>query len=525
MSSAGHMSYWSASDEVPILRRTVGDLLRRTTADARDCMAVVDGTPGSSRSWTYGEFLDIALRCAGRLVEQFGSGARIGLWAANSPEWLILQQAAALAGAQLVTINPAYRYAELRYVLRDSGCVALFHGGEHRGADLCSIAERAVDELAELTASVGLREWIADSSTHSPSVDLPHVGESEVAVVQYTSGTTGSPKGVLISHFSMVNSAHFVACRAGIGRGCVYVNPMPTFHIGSCGTVTLGTISSAGTQVILPSFEPGRVLELIEKHRATALLAVPTMLIGMLEHTGCGERDLSSLEIVLTGGSTASADLVHRTRAAFDCKFSITFGQTETGGPSTQTDPDGALWEQSESIGRALPHTEMKIVDPITGETLPVGEQGEICSRGPTTMLGYLHRPDDQSQRPDGWLHYGDLGTMDEDGYIRVTGRLKDMIIRGGENISPREIEEVLCAHPAVLDAVVVGARDEKWGEQVAAFVRVAEPGGIGEEQLAEHCWARLAQHKIPRIWRFVKEFPLTPSGKVQKFKLREELV
>jgi fatty-acyl-CoA synthase len=517
------MSYWPASDEVPTLRATVGDLLRRTAEADPDRMAVVDGTPSSTRSWTYREFLDVACRCAGSLVEQFGTGKRIGLWAANCPEWLILQQAAALAGAQLVAINPAYKYPELEYVLRDSGCVALFHGDEHRCSDLRSMAERAVGELAELTTSVGLPEWIAESYADTGTVALPDVTEEDVAVVQYTSGTTAAPKGVLVSHFSMVNSAHFVARRSGIERGCVYVNPMPTFHIGSCGTVTLGTVSSAGTQVIVPGFEPSRVLELVEQHRATALLAVPTMLIAMLENADSGERDLSSLELVLTGGATASADLVRRVKAVFGCEFSIVFGQTETGGPSTQTDPNGQVWEQSETVGRALPHTEIEIADPVTGETLPLGGQGEICSRGPTTMLGYLHRPDDQSLRPDGWMHYGDLGTIDADGYLRVTGRLKDMIVRGGENISPREIEEVLCTHPLVLDAVVVAAPDEKWGEQVAAFVRV-EHAGINEQQLSEYCSARLARHKVPRIWRWVTSFPLTASGKIQKFKLREEL-
>ncbi|MGV9711006.1 AMP-binding protein [Gordonia sp. NPDC003424] len=518
------LSYRPATTETPLLPGTVGDLLRRAADAAPDRLAIIDGAPGSTRTWTYRQLLDTAERCAAAMRNEFGSGVRLGIWAANSPEWLIAQQAAALAGAQLVTINPAYTYGELEYVLRDAGCVALLHGGEHRGRDLRALAEKAVGEIDQLLSAPELASWI-DEHTTGPTVVLPSVAQDDVAMVQYTSGTTGAPKGVLISHRAMVNSANLVARRAGLEDGCVYVNPMPTFHIGSCGTVTLGTISSVGTQVILPSFDPGRVLELVEQHRATALLAVPTMQIAMLEHPDCARRDLSSLQIVLTGGSTASADLVRRVKSVFGCKFSITFGQTETGGPSTQTNPDGDVSEQVETIGRALPHTESKIVDPVTGEIVPVGTVGEICSRGPTTMAGYLNRPDDRSLRADGWLHYGDLGTMDENGYLRIVGRLKDMIIRGGENISPREIEEVLCTHPGVLDAAVVGVPDEKWGEQVAAFVRVADEGAPTEEELAGHCNERLARHKVPSVWRLVGTFPLTPSGKIQKFRLREQLL
>ncbi|GAC49193.1 AMP-binding protein [Gordonia aichiensis] len=519
------LSYWHATDETPLVHGTVGDLLRTAATTAPDRIAIIDGAPGSERSWTYREFLDLAEQCARDLVEAHDVGSRIGVWAANSPEWLLLQQACALAGMQLVTFNPAYTYAELAFVLRDSGCVVLYHGREHRGVDLAAIAEQCVRDIDTLGATTALDSWAAQSTEHPhPSVVLPTPGETDVAILQYTSGTTGVPKGVLISHHAMVNSANLVARRAGIEAGCVYVNPMPTFHIGSCGTVTLGAVSSVGTQVILPGFDAGRVLELVEKHRATALLAVPTMQIAMLEHPQLQSRDVSSLRVILTGGSIASADLVRRVKQAFGCRFSITFGQTETGGPATQTDPNGPVWEQVETIGRALPHTEVKIVDPLTGETVPIGERGEICSRGPTTMVGYLGRPGDRSLHDDGWLHYGDLGSMDNDGYLRVVGRLKDMIIRGGENISPREIEEIICTHPDVVDAAVVGAPDPVWGEQVAAFVRVREGSLVDETLLADLCSAHLARHKVPKIWRLVDTLPLTASGKVQKFKLREAL-
>lgn len=518
------MSYRAATDDTALLNGTVGDLLRRAVEVAPDRLAIIDGAPGSERVWTYRELFENAERCATALLGRYAYGSRIGIWAANCPEWLIMQQGAALAGMELVTINPAYTFDEVEYVLRDSGCVAVFHGEHHRGTDLAELAERAVRAVDGLLTAHGLAEWIAGVGTTGGTKKLPHPDADDVAVIQYTSGTTGRPKGVLISHRSMINSAHLVASRAGIEQGCVYVNPMPTFHIGSCGTVTLGTISTVGTQVILPGFDPARVLEVVEKYGATAMLAVPTMQIAMLEHPDRLSRDVSSLRVVLTGGSTASADLVRKVKEAFGCKFSITFGQTETGGPSTQTDPNGEVWEQVETIGRALPHTEIKIVDPGTGDTVPVGERGEICSRGPTTMVGYLNRPDDLSLREDGWLHYGDLGSMDENGYVRIVGRLKDMIIRGGENISPREVEELLCTHPDILDAAVVGAPDPKWGEQVAAFVRVRPGASVSDEELQEFCRTRIARHKVPRIWRSVSTFPLTPSGKIQKFKLRDEL-
>ncbi len=519
-------SYRPADTDTPGFGGTVGALLRRAEAANPNAVAVIEGIPDveARRQWTYSAWLAAAESGARNLLTHFLPGHTIAVWAPNSADWLLLQQAAALAGVVLVTVNPAYRHDELVYVLRHSEAVAVFCAEEHRGNDLIGAARRASVEIATLEQVCSLSEWSTAVQESDSKGDLPVVDPESIAMIQYTSGTTGAPKGVRIRHRSMVDSAWFVARRAGLDEGCVWINPMPTFHIGSCGTVTLGTVSLCGTQVVMERFEPGLVLELMESCRADVVLAVPTMLIAILEHPDLSQRDVSSIKTIVTGGSTASAELVRRVKDRFGCKFSITFGQTETSGPSTQTDPDGSVEEQSETIGRPLPHTEVRIVDPVTGSVLPAGVEGEICSRSPMVMAGYLNRPDDTSLRADGWLHYGDLGSMDADGCIKITGRLKDMIIRGGENISPREIEEVLCRHPLVADAAVVGVSNAKWGETVAAVVRTVSGAALEVEELTHFCAEGLSRHKVPTTWRFVDEFPLTPSGKVQKFKLREQV-
>ncbi len=510
----------------PILQVSVGELLRWAALEVPDRTAIIDGAPDrDGRWWTYADLLAVSERTAGVLLEQFEPGERIAVWAANSPEWLILQLASALAGLVLTTLNPLYRDRELDYTLRRSAVVGLVHAGEHRGFNMAAAAARAGEEIPGLRTVLRLDDLLAWEPVTDALPQLSPVDPASIALVQFTSGTTGAPKGVLLHHRGIVNSARFVADRAGVEEGCVWVNPMPTFHIGSCGTVALGCISKLGTHVIVPGFEPGLVLDLIESLAATTVLAVPTMLLGMLEHPTLAQRDFSSLVTVLTGGSLAPAALVRTVKDTFGVRFTITFGQTETSGPSMQTHPDGSIWEQAETIGRPLPHTELKIIDPGTGSNAPVGEEGEICTRGPLTMAGYLHDGEKGGSglTQDGWLHYGDVGSMDPDGYVRITGRLKDMIISGGENISPREIEDCLTLHPQVADAAIIGVPDPKWGEHVVAVVRAVDPRQPpGTAELDLHCRAHLAPFKVPFAWQFVDEFPLTPSGKIQKFVLRE---
>jgi fatty-acyl-CoA synthase len=370
-------------------------------------------------------------------------------------------------------------------------------------------------------------EWAAFCASGSSSRRLPQVRPEDAAQIQYTSGTTGFPKGAVLHHRGITNNARFWAQRQRIGPGDVLVNPMPLFHTAGCMMSTLGAVQAQATQVLPPSFEPGLQLALIESERGTLFMGVPTMLIAMLEHADFARRDLSSVRSALAGGATVAPELVRRTESALKVPLSIVFAQTEASPIITQTRLDDTPEDRAESLGRPLPQTEVKIVDPGTGQTVPRGVIGELCTRGYHVMQGYFDNPEATAAAIDaeGWLHTGDLGSMDERGYCHIEGRLKDMIIRGGENIYPREIEQLLFTHPGVADVAVVGVPDPKWGEQVAAFVRPAAGQSPTADELFAFCREHLAPHKTPRYWEFVESFPLTPSGKIQKFLLRDRFV
>jgi fatty-acyl-CoA synthase len=348
--------------------------------------------------------------------------------------------------------------------------------------------------------------------------------------VQYTSGTTGFPKGALLHHKGLVNEATFVAERAGMANGGVYVNAMPMYHIGGGAVTSFGAVAMHGTFVILPGFDAGLLLETFETYRGTHTLVVPTMLIAMLDHPDRVTRDLSSLQTIMSGAAAVPAALVHRTIDLLGCQFSILFGQTEMHGVISQTRVTDAPQDQADTVGQPLPRLEVKIADVATGKIVPLGEQGEICCRGYQNMLAYFDMPEATAATIDaaGWLHMGDLGTMDDRGFIKVTGRLKDMIVRGGMNIYPREIEEFLHTHPAVAEAAVVGVPDEVWGEQIAAVIRLAPglatAGRPTADEMRAFCRAQMSAHKTPRYWSFIDAMPATPTGKIQKFVLRDQL-
>ena len=522
-------SYWPADRGEPLLDTTVGDLLRAAAAEVPGRLALVEGSPepAARRAWTYAELLAVAERTARALLTRFAPGERIAVWAPNCPEWMLLQHGVSLAGMVLVTVNPALRARELRYVLEQSQAAGIFFAGAYRGFDMAGAVASLRADLPGLREAIPFSEWDTFVTSGDPTVALPPVQPDDPAQIQYTSGTTGFPKGAILHHRGVVNASRFVALGSGVQDGGVWVNAMPMFHIGG-GTLTeLGTIAQRGTYVLLPGFDPALVLDLIEAYRGTIMLAVPTMLLALLEQPGLAARDLSSLQTVMSGAAVVPAALVRRATQTFGCRFTIVFGQTELHGVISQTQLDDTAEDQSQTIGRPLPQVEVKIADPVTGEVMPVGQVGEICARGYQTMLGYFGMPAETAAAldGDGWLRTGDLAAMDGRGYLTITGRLKDMIIRGGENIYPREIEDVLFAHPDVSEVAVVGLADEKWGERVAAVIRPADPAHPpSPEALRDYCRAGLASFKAPAEWFFVAEYPMTASGKIQKFRLQEDI-
>jgi fatty-acyl-CoA synthase len=522
-------SHWPATAEMPIRDVTLGDLLREAAATVPGRIALVDAVqdPSARRSWTYAEFLRDAERVARALLARFTPGERVAIWAANSADWILLQQGISLAGLIMVAVNPAYRARELGYVLSQSGAAGLFHDDSYRGLDLSTVIDEVRPGLPELRHIVSFSRWDEFCASGSPQQQLPRIAPTDPLQIQYTSGTTGFPKGALLHHKGLVNEAKFVAQRAGMGDGGVCVNAMPMYHIGGGAVTSFGALAMRGTFVILPGFDAGLLLEAFETYGGTHTLVVPTMLIAMLEHPDLAKRDLSSLQTIMSGAAAVPAALVRRTTDVLGCQFSILFGQTEMHGVISQTRVTDAPQDQADTVGQPLPQLEVKIADVATGRILALGEQGEICCRGYQTMLAYYEMPEATSATidADGWLHMGDIGTMDERGFIKVTGRLKDMIVRGGMNIYPREIEEFLQTHPAVAEAAVIGVPDDNWGEQVAAIIRLA-PGA--ERPTADvmrvFCRAHMSAHKTPAYWSFVESLPSTPTGKIQKFLLRDQL-
>jgi fatty-acyl-CoA synthase len=514
-------AHWPPDESVELWELTLGDLLARAAEDAATVPALRSGS--DDRTWTYRELWHAASAVAGAVAGMLRPGERLAVWSTGLPEWVLLQFGAAMAGVTLVPLNPVYRASELRYALRQSGAGAVFYGPEVRGRSLREVVELVQPDCPDLTAALPLAELIgwAEGSRRSA---LPSVAPDAPVMIQYTSGTTGRPKGAVLTHRGIVNNARLSALRAGVADGGVWLNPLPLFHTGGCVFNALGAMATRATHVLMPVWDAGRALELIERERVSFLCSVPTMLIDLIEHPDFGRRDLASLRYVLSGGTTIPPEMVRRFESALGIEYTMVFGQTEGGPTITMTHPHDSPEDKSSTIGQPLPHTEVRILDRDTGRTADVGRTGEICLRGYGRMLEYFDQPDETAAaiEPDGWLHTGDLGQMDERGYLSITGRLKDIIRRGGETISPRAIEDLLFGQPEVAEVAVVGVPDGRFGEQVAAFV-VPSPGGQPDllalrTRVAEH----LAPHKVPTFWLVVAEFPRTPSGKVQKFALRD---
>jgi thioester reductase-like protein len=523
-------SFWAADESVPVVDLTVGDLLREAVGRAPDTTALVAGTFAADerRRWSYAELLAECERAARALLTRFSPGDRVALWANNIPEWVILEYAAALAGITLVTVNPALRAEELAYVLRHSRSEGIFLVPEYRGSAMAEMLDSVRGEVPALRETILLTEWEAFCASGSPNQALPEVDPAAPAQIQYTSGTTGRPKGAVLHHRGIVNNARIWNLDVlGVPPGTAQLTAMPLFHCAGCVLGVLGSAACDGTLILPPYFDPPLLLELIEAERPTCFVGVPTMLIACLDDPNLANTDVSSVRWVASGGSVVLPELVRRVEDAFGAPLCIVYGQTEASPLITAVSAQDAPADRLTTVGRPLGATAVKIVDPASGETVPLDTDGELCTRGYLVMAGYFDNPEATASTidRDGWLHTGDLAAMDSRGYCRITGRLKDMIIRGGENIYPREIEQALFEHGDVADVAVVGVPDELWGEQAAAFIRPAQGRILDLERLRVYCGERLAPHKVPRHWITVDEFPVTPSGKVQKYALRERFL
>lgn len=524
------MSFWSGDRSIEVVDLTVGGLLRAAAADSPDQLALVEGVGDGAerRRWTYRELSDECEALARALLGRFEPGERVAVWAPNLPEWIMLEFAAGMAGLVLVTVNPAYRPKELVWVLSQSGASGIILVPSYRGNAMAAHLEEVRPELERLREVIYFDDLPALMADRDSSLELPEVSPDDPAQIQYTSGTTGFAKGALLHHRGIVNNSNMFTGRLEMEKGDVYINPMPLFHTGGCVQGALGCVWRRAAHVLVsPGFDPTLMLDLVEQERGSIVLGVPTMLMAMLDHPSFPERDLSSVKAGCTGGATVPPELVRRVEREFGMRLAIVYGQTEASPVITQTKLDDQAEDKYETVGQPLPQVEIKVSDPESGEPVPIGTYGEFCARGYQVMLGYYGMPEKTADTidSDGWLHTGDLSVMDDRGYFKIVGRLRDMIIRGGENIYPREIEELLLEHPQVADAAVVGLPDPNWGEIVGAFI-CREPGSaVSESELFEHVRAHLAPHKTPRVWEFVTDFPMTPSGKVQKYVLVENHV
>ena len=530
------LSISAGRTDTPLLQQTIGQNLEATARRFPGREALVVCHQGIRQTWAE---LDATVNAVAKGLMGLGiePGDRVGMWSPNFAEWAYIQYATAKVGAIQVNINPAYRTSELRYVLEQSGCRLLVTRTEY----LSSAYKAMVDEVApgltalERVIYFDTGDWgellsagasVSDADLRARSATL---APDDPINIQYTSGTTGFPKGATLSHFNILNDALLV------GEACAYDEtdrvciPVPYYH---CFGMVMGNLACSvyGATMVVPSptFDPEAVLRACQDERCTSLYGVPTMFIAELGHTELASFDLSSLRTGIMAGSPCPIEVMRKVMEVMHMdEVTIAYGMTETSPVSTQTSTTDPVEMRVSTVGRVLPHVESKIVAPETGETVPRGEAGEYCTRGFHVMLGYWNDPERTGEAidADGWMHSGDLAMMDDDGYVNIVGRIKDMIIRGGENVYPREIEEFLYTHPAVADAQVIGVPDEKYGEELMAWVRLAPGAELTAEELKEFCRGRIAHFKVPRYVKFVTAFPMTVTGKVRKVEMRERSI
>jgi fatty-acyl-CoA synthase len=523
------LSYAHGASAEPLLGETIGENLERTAERVPGAEALVSCHQGLR--YTYAEFNHAVDRLAsGMLASGLQKGDRVGVWGPNLAEWVLTQYATAKLGVVLVNINPAYRTSELQFALGQSGCRWLLATPEMKGSDFAAMADEVRSQLPSLERSVffGTPEWeeLASAKVTQLPADLDF---DDPINIQYTSGTTGFPKGATLTHHNILNNGHFIGELLSYSERDRVCIPVPLYH---CFGMVLGNLACTthGACIVYPAeaFEPEATLRACAEEGCTSLYGVPTMFIAELGLERFSEFELDSLRTGIMAGSPCPVEVMRRVNDEMGIdEISIAFGQTEMSPVATQVRPDDTLEHRCETVGQVMPHTEIKIVDPATGQIVPRGEPGEFCARGYLVMRGYWNEPERTREAVDAgrWMHSGDLATMDEDGYVKIVGRIKDMVIRGGENIYPREIEEFLYTHPSVADVQVIGVPDQRYGEELMAWV-VPRPGAnLTEEEVREFCQGKIAHYKIPRYVKFVDTFPMTVTGKVQKFKMRESAI
>ncbi|ADJ43276.1 fatty-acyl-CoA synthase [Amycolatopsis mediterranei S699] len=531
-------SYASGPSEVPLLGDTIGDDFDRTVAADPDREALVE-VP-TDRRWTYAQLRDdVDALALGLLKTGVVKGDRVGIWAPNMAEWTLLQYATAKIGAILVNINPSYRTHELEYVLKQAGISVLVSARAFKTSDYAGMIEEVRGNCPELRSVVLIGSGAWDELLAAGRCgDAARLAAAQAALspddpinIQYTSGTTGFPKGATLSHHNILNNGYFVGALCGYtpaDRVCI---PVPFYH---CFGMVMGNLActSHGATMVIPAqgFDPEATLEAVQRERCTSLYGVPTMLfIAELNHPKFAAYDLSSLRTGIMAGSPCPVEVMKQVVSRMGMEqVTICYGMTETSPVSTQTRMDDSLDLRVSTVGRVHPHLEIKLVDPATGLTVPRGEAGELCTRGYSVMLGYWNDPGKTAEAIDAarWMHTGDLAVMDADGYVNITGRIKDMVIRGGENIYPREIEEFLYTHPDIVDAQVIGVPDVKYGEELCAWVKLRDHAAeVTAETLRAFATGKLAHYKIPRYVLVVDEFPMTVTGKVRKIEMREKSV
>ena len=529
------MSADSGSTSVPLLEETIPQNLARTVAAHGDCDALVSMEQGLR--FTYSQFSDEVDRVArGLMAMGVAHGDRVGIWSPNYTEWVLVQYATARIGAVLVTINPAYRTTELEYVLNQSGVSVLVAVEAFTASDYRSMVEEVWDRVpTSAVVYLHTADWVdLLSAGESVSAERLEQRTSELAPddainIQYTSGTTGFPKGATLSHRNILNNGFFIgeACRyTAADRVCI---PVPFYH---CFGMVLGNLACTthGAAMVIPAagFSAAATLRACAQERCTSLYGVPTMFIAELGEPDLADYDLSSLRTGIMAGSPCPIEVMRQVVEHMNMsEVTIAYGMTETSPVSTQTSAEDPLEKRVTTVGRVHPHVEIRIVDPDTAQTVPRGTSGEFLTRGYSVMLGYWNDPERTAEAidADGWMHTGDLAVMDHEGYVNIVGRIKDMIIRGGENVYPREVEEFLYTHPDIVEVQVIGVPDVRYGEQVMAWVQLREGSAATAENITEFCRGIIAHYKVPRYIKFTDTFPMTITGKIQKYVMREQSI